>query len=25
LPKGAFLVLHLAGAALAGIDRYELG
>jgi 8-oxo-(d)GTP phosphatase len=25
LPKGAFLVLHLAGATLAGIDRYELG
>jgi 8-oxo-dGTP pyrophosphatase MutT (NUDIX family)/phosphohistidine phosphatase SixA len=25
LPKGAFLVLHLAGGTLAGIDRYELG
>jgi phosphohistidine phosphatase SixA/8-oxo-dGTP pyrophosphatase MutT (NUDIX family) len=24
LPKGAFLVLHLAGGTLAGIDRYEL-
>jgi 8-oxo-dGTP diphosphatase len=25
LPKGAFLVLHLAAGTLAGIDRYELG
>jgi 8-oxo-(d)GTP phosphatase len=24
LPKGAFLILHLAGGTLAGIDRYEL-
>lgn len=24
LPKGAFLILHLAGGILAGIDRYEL-